>query len=349
VAYSAVIDIFCGAGGLSHGFVLEGFPVLAGIDADPACEYPFRKNNRGIFIHKAIEDIDPTEITKLYPKGSITILVGCAPCQPFSSYSVKTTTGDKWKLLYKFSQLISKVSPDIVSMENVTQLRRFAGGKVFGDFVDSLSKEGYFVSDYDVYCPAYGIPQRRTRLVLFASRFGHIDLIPPTHQPATYRTVRMAISRLSPLQPGEASKLDPLHRASSLSKTNFERIKASRPGGSWRDWDGNLIAACHKKTTGRTYPSVYGRMSWDEPAPTITTQFYGFGNGRFGHPEQHRALSLREAALLQTFPPKYEFVDPGKPFRIKTIGRLIGNAVPVKLGRVIAKSISKHLEASNEK
>ncbi|MEK7357168.1 MAG: DNA cytosine methyltransferase, partial [Bdellovibrionota bacterium] len=121
------------------------------------------------------------------------------------------------------------------------------------------------------------------------------------------------------------------------------RIQHSKPGGSWRDWPDELIAKCHRKKKGRTYPSVYGRMKWDAPSPTITTQFYGFGNGRFGHPEQNRAISLREGSILQTFPRDYVFVKPGDEYRFKVIGRLIGNAVPVRLGEVIGNTIKLHL------
>jgi len=137
---------------------------------------------------------------------------------------------------------------------------------------------------------------------------------------------------------------DPLHQASELSPLNLKRIRASKAGGTWRDWDKDLVAACHKKKTGKTFPSVYGRMAWDQPSPTMTTQFFGFGNGRFGHPRQNRAISLREGAILQSFPRNYKFVAEGDPVYIKTIGRLIGNAVPVKLGEAIGKSIMRHVQ-----
>jgi DNA (cytosine-5)-methyltransferase 1 len=149
---------------------------------------------------------------------------------------------------------------------------------------------------------------------------------------------------LPPIEAGEADSKDMLHLASTLSDKNLERIRASKPGGTWRDWPHHLLADCHKVDSGKTYPSVYGRMEWDKPAPTITTQSYGFGNGRFGHPEQDRAISLREAAILQGFPKSYKFVPPGEVIHFKRVGRLIGNAVPVELGRAIAKSIIKHLE-----
>jgi DNA (cytosine-5)-methyltransferase 1 len=206
-----------------------------------------------------------------------------------------------------------------------------------------LEKEGYCVTFDLVYCPDYGIPQGRTRLVLFASKFGKVDLIAKTHTRENYKTVRDAISSLPPLKAGEKSNHDPLHKAQGLSKLNLKRIKQSVPGGSWKDWDESLITECHRKKSGNHYKSVYGRMEWDKPSPTLTTQCYAYGSGRFGHPEQDRAISLREAALLQTFPPEYVFAAAGNPLHFEAIGRYIGNAVPVDIGRVIAKSIRAHL------
>ncbi len=342
----SVVDIFCGAGGLTHGFVLEGFQVTAGVDADPACQYAFEANNEGaIFIQKQIEEVTAEEILALYPEGHAKILVGCAPCQPYSNYTKKQreqTT--KWRLLPKFANLICEVEPDIISMENVPDLINFKKGKIFQNFVSQLEAKGYSTSyKKDIYCPDYGIPQHRTRLVFFASKFGKLEILPETHTPDTYKTVQATIGHLEALEAGQTSANDPLHKVSELSDLNLRRIRASEPGGTWRDWSPELVAACHKKNSGRGYASVYGRMRWDEPSPTITTQFYGFGNGRFGHPEQDRAISLREGALLQTFPADYQFIAPETPYYIKTIGRLIGNAVPVDLGRVIAKSIKHHL------
>lgn len=153
------------------------------------------------------------------------------------------------------------------------------------------------------------------------------------------------IGDLRPLGPGAVDERDPLHCASKLSPTNTRRIAAAKPGGTWRDWEDDLIADCHKVQTGKGYSSVYGRMSWGAPGPTITTQFYGFGNGRFGHPEQDRGLSLREGALLQGFPRDYEFVRPGERVQFKKLGRLIGNAVPVNLASAIARAVRLHLES----
>ncbi len=344
----AVVDLFCGAGGLTHGLVLEGFQVIAGIDSDGACKFAYEHNNNARFIHSRIEDIVPEEINNLYPEGHAKILVGCAPCQPFSQYKKKKgVKDDKWKLLGKFAELIDHVQPQIVSMENVPELLTFADGQVYDSFVRRLSKN-YTVNYYKVFCPEYGVPQNRTRLVLFASKFGAIELVPGTHTEKDYKTVRQTIAHLPSIKAGEVSTLDSLHRASNLSEKNLHRIRQSKPGGTWRDWDEALVANCHREPSGRSYDSVYGRMSWDKPAPTITTQCNGYGNGRFGHPEQDRAISMREAALFQTFPTNYKFLDLGSTWHIETLARLIGNAVPVELTRAMARSIRQHLENNHE-
>jgi DNA (cytosine-5)-methyltransferase 1 len=338
------VDLFCGIGGLTHGLMKAGVRVNAGIDNDETCRYAFEKNNDAPFINKDIRDISAGEITNLFPNGDIKILAGCAPCQPFSKHTQKIKNrekDEKWRLLYSFRKLVEEVQPEIVSMENVPQVIR---QKVFGDFVKSLESNSYQICWETVYVPDYGIPQTRTRLVLLASKLGKINLIPKTHLPSQYRTVRWAIVKLEHIDAGEVSEKDILHRAPALSEINKKRIRQSVPGGTWRDWDKELLAPCHTKESGKTYCSVYSRMEWDKPSPTITTQFYGFGTGRFGHPEQDRALSLREGAILQTFPENYEFFDKRTIPSFKVLGTHIGNAVPVKLGTVIGISIIKHLE-----
>jgi len=342
-AHGSVIDLFCGAGGLSHGFKLEGFDVVAGIDFDAKCRYPFEKNNEAPFLLEDVAEIDAADLASRFAPGLPRVLVGCAPCQPFSKYSQGREDG-RWQLLEHFSRLICEVKPDVVSMENVPRLQKFMDSSVFNTFVRALRNNDYFVDWKIAYCPDYGIPQSRSRLVLLASRFGPPGVPEATHDPERYRTVRDVIGGLPAIAAGGVDADDPLHRCSGLSESNTKRMLASRPGGSWRDWDGDLVTPCHRRETGHGYSSVYGRMKWDEPAPTITTQFFGFGNGRFGHPEQDRAISLREGALIQTFPPNYAFVPEGQKVEIKTLGRLIGNAVPVGLGRAIARRIRAHLD-----
>ncbi|MCB1817113.1 MAG: DNA cytosine methyltransferase [Chromatiaceae bacterium] len=333
------IDLFCGAGGLSHGFTKEGLCVVAGIDVDPACKYPYESNNDAKFIERDVAGISGDELSVLFPTGAVKVLAGCAPCQPFSTYSQRydSSRDGKWSLLNEFGRIAEELLPDALTMENVPALSKHG---VFQGFVRRLRKVGYKVWADVVECADFGVPQTRRRLVLLASRHGEIAMIAPTHK--QHRTVRDAIGRLRPIAAGEQAPRDPLHTASRLSSLNMARIRASIPGGSWRDWPKSLVADCHKAPSGRTYPSVYGRMEWNKPAPTMTTQCFGFGNGRFGHPEQNRAISLREAAILQSFPRNYAFVPPGKPVEFSVVGRLIGNAVPVDLGRAIARSLLNH-------
>jgi DNA (cytosine-5)-methyltransferase 1 len=341
----AVVDLFCGIGGLSNGFVTEGFNVVAGYDNDKSCKFAFEENNNSTFVLKNIEDVRGEEINEAFG-DKFKILVGCAPCQPFSSYSFKHKgkTEDKWGLLYSFGRLIEEVKPTIVSMENVPQLLHFKKAPVFKDFYEKLTSLGYFVSFQEVFCPDYGIPQRRRRLVLLASLLGNISLIEKTHQPKNYITVKDVISSLPKVAAGETDKTDSLHRARSLTPLNLERIRATTEGGSWKNWPLELQLNCHKRKSGRSYGSVYGRMKWNEPAPTMTTHCTGLGNGRFGHPDQDRAITLREASLFQTFPSSYLFFENENTFNPSIVCRHIGNAVPPLLGKVIAKSIATHLK-----
>ena len=350
-AAATVVDLFCGAGGLTRGLLDAGISVAAGYDVDEACRFPYERNNAPARFQKvSVAELTSAALAAQYPAGHRRILVGCAPCQTFSKYTQGLENDDdpKWTLLDQFARLVREVKPDVVSMENVPELQRHP---IFGRFLTMLSDAGFhFTPDREkqiVYCPDYGIPQVRRRLVLVASRLGPIELIPPTHTVAPLK-VADAIRQLPALAAGETDPDDPLHRCSRLSPKNRKRIEHSVPGGTWRDWPRHLVARCHQKKTGKTYPGVYGRMRWEEPSPTITTQFFGFGNGRFGHPEQHRALSLREGAILQSFPADYQFVEQGGDYCFKTIGRLIGNAVPVRLGEVVGQTIRNHLNAHGD-
>lgn len=339
----SVVDLFCGIGGLSHGFVMEGFDVVAGFDNDLSCKFAFEENNNAKFIFQDITELKGDEVDELYGKKH-KILVGCAPCQPFSSYSFKIKEKDpkKLNLLYSFAKLVEDTSPTIISMENVPQLAE-KDNVIFKDFCDKLTALGYFISYKVVYCPDYGIPQTRKRLVLLASKLGEIELVPKTHNESNYVTVRDTIKELPPINSGESDENDYLHRARKLNPLNIKRIKCTKEGGSWRDWPEDLLLDCYKKKSGRTYSSVYGRMKWNAPSPTMTTHCTGYGNGRFGHPEQDRAISLREAALFQTFPMNYKFNKSKEDFNPSVICRQIGNAVPPKLGQIIALSIKEHL------
>lgn len=335
-----VVDLFCGVGGLTCGLENLGLKVVAGYDMDLSCEYAYSSNNRSIFIHKNVEDVSGKEITKLLRGFDIKVLVGCAPCQPFSRHQKDKKDRSKhkdWKLLYQFARIVRESKPHIVSMENVPEITE---EEVFRDFVKCLEDLNYHVKYQVVNAADYGVPQRRKRLILLASKLKKIDIISPTH--VTPVTVRDSICHLPIVIAGGENHQDSLHIAAGLSDINIQRIRLSIPGGTWRDWPENLVLNCHKKKSGVTYSSVYGRMSWDNVAPTITTQFTGYGTGRFGHPEQDRALTLREGAIIQTFPESYSFLPSGTVVVKKDIARQIGNAVPPRLGEVIGISILEH-------
>lgn len=346
----SAVDLFCGIGGLSYGLKKAGININAGIDIDESCRYTFETNCKTKFINKDIQDISGDDLNSLYNRNATKILVGCAPCQPFSSYTYKGDKGkdNRWQLLYEFLRLVKAVEPVVVSMENVPTLLNFKKAPVFYDFVNGLEKLGYYTWYKVVYSPDYGIPQKRKRLVLLASKIGEIEFLPPTHKPENYVTVKEAIGSLEKIKSGEASKKDFIHKASKLSEKNLKRIKQSKPGGSWnRDWDDELKLSCHTSEKGKSYVSVYGRMKWNEPSPTMTTFCTGIGNGRFGHPEQDRAISLREAAILQSFPADYKFAENAENLKFGKSSKHIGNAVPPKLGEIIGKSILEHLEHNN--
>lgn len=337
------IDLFCGIGGLTYGLREAGIDVIAGLDNDKTCKYAYETNNNAEFIEADISKYDFSEMNQLFSKDSIKVLVGCAPCQTFSSNTFKINREKKqkdkrWTLINYFTEAVRVIQPEVISMENVRGLTK---QQVFKDFVEDLKKLGYEVDYKVLYGPDYGVPQNRSRMVLLGSRIGKIEVPKPTHDKDNYVTVGEMIRELPQIGAGEISTVDSLHRAKNLSELNIKRIQQSKPKGTWKDWDKGLLPACYSKPSGSTFTAVYGRMSWDDVSPTITTQFFNYGSGRFGHPDQDRALSIREGALLQTFPGDYDFGN----MPISTVGRHIGNAVPPLLGKVVGNAILEHLNA----
>lgn len=330
--------MFCGIGALSHGLKRAGFDIRAGYDTDENCRFAFEENNEAQFYCRDVSTLTAAEISNHYSGSSPSILAGCAPCQPFSTYKHRYDEDPQWSLIGKFAELACEVQTEFVTMENVPALVRYRSGQVFTNFIETLSEGGYAVQWSIAKCEEFGVPQKRRRLVVLASRGADLPPLKPAHFAGM--TVREAIGSLPAIRAGQTSEDDRLHTSSSLSAINLKRIRASTPGGTWRDWPDELIAECHRRPSGATYPGVYARMSWDEPSPTMTTQCYGFGNGRFGHPEQDRAISLREAAILQSFPPDYRFIAPDQETSFKELGRWIGNAVPVRLAEAIGEVIS---------
>ncbi len=336
------VDLFCGAAGLSLGLRNSGIRIAAGIDLDPACRYPFETNIGSTFLEEDISNLSGDIVATLFGDAKIRVLAGCAPCQPFSGYTTKRRAIDRrWELLLQFLRIVQETDPEIVTLENVPRLAHLP---LWEEFVAKLKVQGYFVAWDVLDVSKFGVPQNRRRLVLLASKIGPVQL--PTPRKGKPPTVEKAIGKLPAIKAGVKNPHDPLHSSRALTPRNLARIRQSKPAGTWREWPKRMQAACHKTDSGKTYPSVYGRMSWEKPSPTITTQFYGFGNGRFGHPIQDRAITLREGAILQSFPIDFKFAPSSSRVNFRGIGKLIGNAVPPELGKAIGKAIVDHISGA---
>ncbi len=338
----AAVDLFCGAGGLTSGLRSAGIDVTAGIDIDEQSRHAFEANNAPAeFLAWDVSETPSKSIEALFQDAGVRVLAGCAPCQPFSKYTNGKDGHAKWALLQHFAKYVDQIRPEIVTMENVPELAS-RGREVFKVFLSSLKNADYSVDWAIVDCADYGVPQHRKRLVLLASRLGEIKLPEGSDQ---HLTVRETIGELPALESGGQDPHDPVHVAAKLSPTNLKRVRATpHDGGTRASWPEHLVPDCYKRATGDRYVSVYGRMWWEQPAPTMTTLCNGLGNGRFGHPEQDRAISLREAALIQSFPREYDFWPADEKLNRKAIARMIGNAVPPALGRALGKAIVEHVE-----
>lgn len=338
----SAVDLFCGAGGLTYGLMCAGVAVRAGVDIDPAAEYAYSVNNVGAnFLRADVAQISAPGMRKLFEPGKVRLLAGCAPCQPFSKLTNGSEKHRAWDLLDSFGRIVENVRPEIVTMENVAELAG-RGKEVLDRFLRALRRGQYSVDWRIVNATEFGAPQSRKRLVLLASRLGDIQV--PVGSSTTGTTVRLAIGQQRPIAAGETDPDDVLHTAAKLSPLNLRRLKATPHDGGSRDaWPKALIPDCYRRETGARYLSIYGRMWWDRPAPTMTTLCNGIGNGRFGHPEQDRAITLREAALLQTFPRSYKFWPTDEKLNASAVARLIGNAVPPLLGKVIGLQVMDHV------
>ena len=326
------IDFFCGAGGLTKGFTQAGIHVVAGIDNDITAKETYERNNGIPFICQDVALVRPQKIRKILETcmKSITskkkphiLFSGCAPCQPFSKIKKDKGQDPEAKLLLKFGEFIKIIRPDFVFSENVPQIRNHT---VFQDFLKLLSELEYQYT-YDLVNVAdYGVPQNRRRLVLLATKQGSISFPKPDQKK---KTVRDAIGHFPPLVAGSKSPDIPNHVAAKLEGKNLERIKATpADGGDCRTWPKSILADCQKRTKRKGYYDVYGRMAWSQVSPTLTTKCISLSNGRYGHPEQDRAISVREAATIQSFPENYIFSDS-----TSIAAKHIGNAVPPEFAR----------------
>lgn len=354
----AVFDFFCGCGGTSRGFQKSGMDIAFALDIDPDAESTFTKNfPKTTFSNKSITKLTATDLepTLIKYKDSHKLFCGCAPCQPFTKQNTESPKRDTRKsLLTQFGRVIESHKPDFVFVENVPGLQKVPTYKrgPFPAFEALLKKLGYQITYGVVAAQDYGAPQLRRRFVLLASKHGEISIPDATHGKEcenSYKTVRDAIADLPSIAAGEEYKEPSVlnHRAAALSELNMRRIKASdHDGGGRNNWSKKLWPDCYKQRkdgsihTGHT--DCYGRLWWDKPATGLTTRCISYSNGRFGHPEQNRAISVREAARLQGFDDDFEFTG-----NLNSMAKQIGNAVPVDLAHAMGSHFAKHIEAIN--
>ncbi len=332
------IDLFCGAGGLTRGLRNAGINVLLGIDNDDECRLTYEHNNRPTeFLCSDLRDVKAAELQRRLGgrSGVPLLLAGCAPCQPFSTHQRAGRSADS-RLLSEVARLVEALRPDWVFIENVPGLARVKGGSTYNRFKCALDRLEYKFTDGTLDAKWFGVPQNRRRLVLVASRVGEPSLPEATHGKGKkpFRTVQDAISHLPKITAGQRDPSVPNHNAADISEVNLRRLRATpRDGGGRTDWPESLELDCHQGREG--HEDVYGRMHWGAPAPTLTCRCFSISNGRYGHPEQDRAISLREAASLQSFPEDYRFFGSTQ----KALGSQIGNAVPVGLAEAIARHV----------
>lgn len=346
-----VCDFFSGCGGSSAGFRQAGMNILMGLDCDADAEISFKANHPGSeFIRSDISLVSPTNIEDIVTKHDGPLLFcGCAPCQPFTKQKTSKKNADpRRNLLIEFGRFVEHFRPEYIFVENVPGLQKLTTeDSPLESFIALLEKIGYNYRYEIVPAWNYGVPQRRKRLVLLASRNGEIDFPKPTHGPKTanpkYSTVKEWIAGLPTLKAGETDASDPVHRAANLSELNLERIKRTPPEGSRSDWPKTLDLDCHSHGyIGHT--DVYGRMKWESPASGLTTRCISLSNGRFGHPEQNRAISVREAACIQTFPRNFRLYGS-----LNSMARQVGNAVPVLLAKKFGEHIVENWNKSDNR
>lgn len=339
----AVVDFFSGCGGTSAGLRAAGMDVALGIDIDQESERTFRRNfPEGEFIRSDIRKLK-TRALRPYIDGLRPLLFSaCAPCQPFSKQRRGRSKNDeRVPLLLEFVRFVRYYKPTFVFVENVPGLQTLSAEMgPLPEFMRRMKKLGYHLDARVIESCDYGVPQRRRRLVIIGSRGLPLSFPKPTHGPGTrrpnYPTVWEWIGDLPPIAAGEAHPDVPNHRASGLSPLNQKRIRATPEGGGREHWPKRLLLKCHHNDyEGHT--DVYGRMRRDAPASGLTTRCISLSNGRFGHPVQDRAISVREAASLQTFPRSFRFEGS-----LNSMARQIGNAVPVVLARQFGRAFVRH-------
>lgn len=336
------VDLFCGSGAVSAALVGGNFKVLAALDNDPVACRTYRLNHPDVrLVEEDIRSVDPTAHEAFASLKDIHILIVCAPCQPFSSQNKNRGADDlRADLLLQSIKFAKALKPACILFENVPGVAGATNSKVMNALRDGLADAGYTLGEpRRIDAAQLGVPQRRIRCVMIATRnpdaaslFGQAKFEVPR------KTVRQAIGHLPSLENGEKSD-DALHFARLHSDIVLRRLThIPKDGGSRSSLPPELELECHKGRAN-SFSDVYGRMKWDDVSPTLTTGCADLTRGRFAHPEQNRAVTLREASLLQTFPPGYRFSG-----NASDISRQIGNAVPVAMVTNMLPAIIQILE-----
>lgn len=341
------IDFFCGAGGMTYGFRQAGINVIAGIDIDNNCQKTYEKNNQGsVFIQSDISQLTPIQLQKqlkIKRNDDNLVFIGCSPCQYWSIINTDKTKARKSKSLLKnFQQFVDYFMPGYIAIENVPGILNKKNETVLSEFLAFLYGK-YEVKSAIVNMNNYGVPQKRKRFSLIASRISKdISLLLPTcseEKPTVKQTIGIK-NGFCKIPAGYKDNSLFLHSTMKLSEKNIERLKKTpKDGGNrlaWKDIPELQLKAYIGKDN--YFSDVYGRMSWNAPAPTITTKFFSLSNGRFGHPEENRSLSIREGAALQTFPNDYQFLAG----TLQKNATLIGNAVPPEFAKRIGIALIQH-------
>ena len=332
------IDFFCGAGGLTRGLLDAGISVVAGIDNDDRVRKTYESNNEpSRFIASDIKDVDIDALRQELGIGSkeTTLYAACTPCQPFSTLNTMNAVDGRRFLLLDFAAIVEQAPPDFIIVENVPGLGNASGKEIYDKFEKTLTKHGFQIDADKLDAKEFGVPQTRKRFIMVASRHGSPHL-PERTTPKRFNTVGDSIRRFPAIAHGEKSDSYKNHVARKLLPHHLRIVEAvPANGGSRSDVaDTSILLKCHQKNPG-AHKDVFGRMSWDLPAPTLTCRCTDVYCGRFIHPDQDRGISLREAAALQTFDDQYEFFGGS----ILEQARQIGNAVPVKLAKLLGGSI----------
>lgn len=350
------VDLFSGGGGLTVGLKRVGFNVLGAVEIEPAAYATYKANHHEVHAFKQdIRFVTGQEILNLSPTHSIDLVAGCPPCQGFSSLTAKYRKDDpRNALIQEMTRLVREISPKAIMMENVPGLAN-KGRPLLNEFFDELAILGYKLSWNVLQVADYGVPQNRRRFVMLAGRDFDIAIPPPSHARdgknglSSWQTVQDIIKDMpEPITMIEATRNgDPRkfnwHVVRNITQTNKLRLESVKPGDARSKLPEKLRPDCHKgKDKG--FSNVYGRLEWNKPSVTITGGCTTFSKGRFGHPEKNRTISVREAALLQTFPPEYFFDTPYMDY----VCNIIGNALPCFFAETLARTVHDALVKHNE-